>query len=280
MRPNNAFLIPEWPAPNHIKSVVTTRHSPLSCSANALDSNEVFAKPDYQAFNLATHVGDELATVLANREILANSLQLPSEPLWLNQQHTDQAIEWNSQAKVQSAEVDPLNISPPPIADASWTTQRGQVLVVMTADCVPILLTDTQGTIVVAIHAGWQGIENQIIAKTLNALPSSNLPKMAWIGPCISQQKFEVGREVFERFQRLPAGENYTTFFQPNPKNPEKYFADLPAMAQMQLNAAGVNQIYRSQLCSYQDPRFYSYRQACHEGNGKTGRMASLIWIE
>lgn len=258
------IIFPNWPSPLNIKACVTTRYQP---DAEILPAGRVST---YGDFNLATHVGDESRRVLKNRKQLKGSLNLPSEPVWLNQQHTDIALAINASIVADS----------PLTADACWTTEKGGVAVVMTADCVPILLTGAQGDIVVAIHAGWQGIYNEIITKTLQQLPKPAGELIAWIGPCISQPYFEVGQELYDKFRGLPAGKVYQAFFKKNPDNRAKYFADLPAMAQMQLEQAGVNQVYQSGLCSYRDSRFYSYRQACHQGDGKTGRMASLIWME
>ncbi|WP_321276355.1 peptidoglycan editing factor PgeF [Thiomicrorhabdus indica] len=270
------LILPDWPMPANIRACVTTRFAPNSQSQNSFSS-------DYDFFNLATHVGDHSDSVEQNRQALQKVLQLPSQPFWLSQQHTDKSI-------CLPIDAQPTNTVLPPIADASWTQKSGVVCVVMTADCIPILLCDSHGQTVCAIHAGWQGLENQIIAKTLKSLPAGDY--LAWIGPAISQKRFEVGQEVFDRFQHLPAGactrkgfdapecRDYESLFKPSLSEEGKYFADLPMIAQMQLEACGVQSVYLSGLCSYDDERFYSYRKACHQGDGKTGRMASLIWIE
>lgn len=256
------IILPKWPSPLNIKACVTTRYQPGSETLPAGKTSI------YGDFNLASHVGDAPRHVLKNRKLLKRSLNLPSEPVWLNQQHSDIVLAINSL----------MPTATPAIADACWTSEKGLVAVVMTADCVPILLCDKEGATVSAIHAGWQGLLNGIIEKTLNTLPAGDY--CAWIGPCISQPYFEVGQEVYDKFMTLPAGKTYQGFFKKNPENLAKYFADLPAMVQMQLEQAGVNQVYQSGLCSYSDSRFYSYRRACHQGDGKTGRMASLIWME
>lgn len=272
------IIVPNWSAPTNIKACVTTRFIPNSDSHSFSDSYpHTSLHSEYDFFNLATHVEDDAYTVYNHRQMLIKELELPSEPVWLRQEHTDKSICLPAKQGINDELL-------PPVADASWTQQIGVVCVVMTADCVPILLCDSQGKTVCAIHAGWQGLENQIISKTLKSLPAGGY--MAWIGPAISQNRFEVGQEVFDKFKNLPAVKNswmnkdYEQFFKTNPEQTGKYFADLPAIAEMQLEACGVQKVYQSGLCSYDDQRFYSYRKACHQADGKTGRMASLIWIE
>ncbi|QCU90024.1 peptidoglycan editing factor PgeF [Thiomicrorhabdus sediminis] len=247
----------QWSAPQNIKALCTTR-----LAAGHSD------KP-YDHFNLATHVGDEPGSVQANREILSEQLALPAEPVWLDQQHTPNAIQLNRL----------LEFSCPPIADASWTTESGVVCCVMTADCLPILVTDVDGSCVAAIHAGWKGLANGIVSKTLMQLPVAPSKLLVWIGPAISQQFFEVGEEVYAAFVEKSA-DNGQCFFKLDGDNNQdeiKYMADLPRLAEQELLSLGVGAeaISQSGLCSFGDKRFYSYRQ-----HGRTGRMASLIWLE
>lgn len=274
-----AFIQPNWPAPDHIRAVCTTRKSPVDFPENSLAINA------YAGFNLAAHVGDDPCRVQKNRKNLRKMLRLPSSPFWLNQQHTDCLLEtpdlsdrtdFDSQAVFAPQELD--------IADASWTKDFHRVCVVMTADCLPVLICDRDGEVVSAIHAGWQGIYKNILEKTIQALPKPASELMAWIGPGISQQNFEVGVDFKEKFRALKSetGMDFDSFFRAQGAGHNgKYLADLSGMAKMQLNRLGVEEVYCSNLCTYQqEDRFYSYRRACHDGNGKTGRMASLIWID
>ncbi|MGM0541233.1 MAG: peptidoglycan editing factor PgeF [Pseudomonadota bacterium] len=266
----NMFIRPDWPVPRTIKSLYTTRQGGISQSP-------------FDSFNLATHVGDVLERVEANRQQLFDHASLPSEPLWLDQQHTDIALQLSqSELNTQISQSLPYT---PPVADASWTQCPGLVSVVMTADCVPILITNQAGTIVSAIHAGWKGLAKGIVRKTIQSFPAeikrSPEQLMAWIGPAISMQYFEVGQDVYNAFVDQNA-DNSRYFHAKRPlgasseSTPEKYLADLPGLVRKQLNDLGVSQIYGGDLCSFaQTEDFFSYRRS-----GKTGRMACLIWIE
>lgn len=264
------FIRPDWPMPPTVKSIYTTRQGGIS-------------KAPFNSFNLATHVGDVLEDVLANRQQLFDQACLPSEPIWLDQQHTDRAIQLApSDLNTQVSHSLPQT---PPIADASWTQTPGLVSVVMTADCLPILITNQAGTIVSAIHAGWKGLAKGIVSKTIQSFPAEiqQYPEqlMAWIGPAISVQHFEVGQEVYDLFvNQDPASASY---FQAKPpvenssdSVAQKYLADLPGLVKKELNDLGVSHVYGGDLCTFTLAEdFFSYRRS-----GKTGRMACLIWIE
>ncbi|WP_373020254.1 peptidoglycan editing factor PgeF [Thiomicrorhabdus sp.] len=246
------FIHPDWPAPKQIKAMCTTREGGVS-------------QPPFDSFNLATHVNDDPLSVLQNRELLRQSAVLPSAPFWLDQRHTQDMVCLND---VDSESWQPI------VADAAWTNQKQQVAVVMTADCLPILVTNKQGSLVAAIHAGWKGAAEGIVTKSIVALPDRPENLLVWIGPAIRQSHFEVGEDVFEAFLSLKA-EN-ASFFQPLSVQSElKYLADLPGLVKSELQDLGVRNIYDSGLCSYEnEAQFYSYRR-----DGQTGRMASLIWI-
>lgn len=256
------FITPNWPAPSNIKSLCTTRKGGVS-------------QAPYSEFNLATHVGDNHSDVLANRQRLIELAQLPCEPVWLDQQHTDHIIDLRSPDLALSGV--------PPVADASWSDQAGVVSAVMTADCLPLLVTNLSGSVVLAIHAGWKGLAKGIVTKSLMHLQKrpENSPDqlMVWIGPAISQQHFEVGEEVRQVFVKQVDSNKH--FFHPLPdseSNPseKKYLADLPGLAKAELNRFGVDQVYGGDLCAFANEElFYSYRR-----NPQTGRMASLIWME
>jgi len=253
------FISPNWLVPKNIKAFCTTRKGGNS-------------ERPFDAFNLATHVEDDLPTVMQNRALLIELANLPSTPIWLNQLHTDKALELGSNSNSLFAE--------PPIADASWTQTPNIVSVVMTADCLPILVTDIQGTCVAAIHAGWKGLADNIVTKTIQSMPVKPQDLMAWIGPAISKEYFEVGQDVLDAFINNGIENNENTdiqsYFEVKKEVKGKYLADLPGLVNRELNQLGVNQVYQSGLCSYEDEEhFYSYRR-----DGKTGRMASVIWIE
>jgi hypothetical protein len=240
-------VYPQWSIPNAIKGLVTTR-------------NGGFSLPPFDSLNLALHVGDDETTVVRNRELVSDYFTHGMPTLWLNQQHTSRCL-YGHQAW-----------STPPLADAVWTDQPGLVLAVMTADCLPILITNQSGSLVCAVHAGWRGLVDGILTNTLAELPEKPQNLIAWIGPAISQRRFQVGDEVRQEFLQQNV-DNDKAFIRD--KSAEgKWLADLPAMAQSQLRSLGLTDVVQSGLCTYDDPRFFSYRK-----QGQTGRIASLIWI-
>ena len=247
---------PIWPAPAHIIAGVTTRSG--GCS-----------QAPFNSLNLAQHVGDKADDITNNREQLAlfenNS---PQQWQWLEQTHSTTITEVN---QVQSQ---------PLYADAAFTSQRNTVCTVMTADCLPILLCDAQGTRVAAIHAGWRGLANGIISNSIKAfchqLPAIKSQQVyAWLGPAIGPDHFEVGAEVKDAFVNDTAtGQLNAAAFEPQANN--KYKADIYQLATIALNACGVHHIYGGGFCTVcESERFYSYRR-----EAQTGRMATYIYID
>lgn len=226
-----------------VKAMQTTRQGGVS-------------RAPYASLNLGDHVGDDPQAVAANRQSVSSLL--PAEPVWLQQVHGTVAIELPAMAGS--------------IADAAWTRQPGQVCVVMTADCLPILLCNQAGTAVAAIHAGWRGLCDGVIESTVRAMSESPRNLMAWLGPAITQAAFEVGPEVREAFVRQDAGAAAAFV----PGRGDRWQADLYLLARRRLADLGVTGIFGASNCTYrQDELFFSYRR-----DGQTGRMASLIWIE
>lgn len=250
------IIEPTWNAPARVRAVCTTRQGGVS-------------EGPYASLNLAEHVGDDAAHVAANRALLRTALGLPSEPLWLSQVHgcdvhlPDAAAPYPAQAG-------------PCAADAAVASQPGQVCVVMTADCLPVLLCDAQGCAVAAVHAGWRGLLEGVIEAAVAHLRvrlglASAGPIMAWLGPAIGPDAFEVGAEVLDAFCARDAGA--AAAFRPGAG--ARFFADLYLLARQRLQAAGVRDISGGDYCTLSDPeRFFSYRR-----DGRTGRMASMIWI-
>jgi len=236
-------IIPDWPAPANVRALQTTRHGGSSVSP-------------YDSFNLGSHVGDNPLAVSRNRMLL--SALCPSEPVWLNQVHG-----------VNVADAGHAGCQPE--VHASVTTHPGAVCVVMTADCLPILLCDDRGTVVGAAHAGWRGLCDGVIETTVIAMQASPSTLMAWLGPAIGPGEFEVGDEVRAAFVAKQA-QAAAAFI---PSKNGKWLADLYQLARLRLNAAGVTRIYGGDLCTYSDSeRFYSYRR-----DGVTGRMGTFIWL-
>lgn len=239
------LISPDWPAPESVRAVSTTRLGGVS-------------RPPYDNFNLGDHVGDEPAAVAANRESLARAIDLPAEPAWLEQVH-------GTAVAVLEEECLPMQ------ADAACTRTPGRVCVVMTADCLPILLCDRAGSRVAAAHGGWRGLARGVIAATLRRLDCDPENILAWLGPAIGPAAFEVGPEVREAFIVLDSGN--AGCFSPSPAG--RWLADLYGLARRRLYGLGVTEVYGGGWCTFSEPeRFYSYRR-----DGRCGRMASLIWL-
>jgi YfiH family protein len=233
-----------WQAPPAVHACCTTRRGGIS-------------QEPFDDFNLGLHVGDRDTDVLHNRRLLREALALPSEPCWINQTHGVRAITLE-----QDSDRD---------ADAAITREPGRVVVVMTADCLPILLCNRAGNEVAAIHAGWRGLQAGVIEATIAALHSPAKDMMAWIGPGISQANFEVGDEVHAAF--IDRVENAQACF--NANRPGHWLCDLAGLARLVLCQTGIAEVACAPYCSFGDAGlFYSYRR-----EPVTGRMASLIWI-
>jgi polyphenol oxidase len=248
------LIIPDWPAPAHIKAFVTTRRSNADTTAFA---------DGYAAFNLATHTGDDKARVLANRRTLAAQLGVPPEAMaWISQVHG---------IRVVTAEEALASVDSPLQADAIDTRQTGLVCSVLTADCLPVLLTDAQGRQVSAIHAGWRGLADGVIEAVLDRFDAS-AEILAWLGPAIGPQQFEVGAEVRQAF--IDHDPQAATAFKPFGET--KWLGDMYTLARQRLQVRGVNQIYGGGRCTVTEAElFYSYRR---DGE-KSGRMATGIWM-
>lgn len=241
------WLRPDWQAPAVVRALSTTREGGVSRGA-------------YASLNLAQHVGDQQAAVQRNRALLGERAKLPSEPVWLNQIH----------GKTVCSIVPSLEC--PPEADASVSFQPGVVCAVMTADCLPILLCDHAGTAVAAVHAGWRGLAAGVVEAAVARMARPNDQLMAWIGPAIGPEHFEVGEEVRTCF--CEANSQAASAFRPSPGG--RWLADLPALARQRLLGLGLWRVSGGHLCTYTDSgRFFSYRR-----EGVTGRMATLIWLE
>lgn len=236
------WLQAQWPAPANVHTCVTTRTGGIS--------QEPFAH-----FNLGEHVQDEPQAVAHNRGLLAE--KLGCQPTWLNQVHGVQVV--------------PATVSDCCTADASTTQLTQLACCVMTADCLPVLFCNQQGSQVAAAHAGWRGLASGMLEQTVAAFKQPNQEILAWLGPAISQQAFEVGAEVREAFisQHVEAAQAFIPSV-----NAGKWMADLYQLARIRLAGIGVSQVFGGGLCTYNDSRFYSYRR-----HAKTGRFASLIWL-
>lgn len=237
------LIVPDWPAPPNVRALQTTRRGGVSAAP-------------YDSLNLGAHVGDNPLAVARNRELL--NYLLPSEPVWLEQVHgTDVADADMAGCQVR--------------ADACIARHRGSVCVVMTADCLPVLLCDAKGTVVGAAHAGWRGLCDGVVEATVRAMEVAPQNLMAWLGPAIDQGAFEVGDEVRTAF--VAAQPQAASAFIPGKSG--KWFADIYALARMRLEALGIVQIYGGGHCTYRErEKFFSYRR-----DGATGRMGAFVWL-
>jgi len=236
-------IVPDWPAPANVKALQSTRKGGAS-------------PEPYNSFNLGSHVGDNPLVVNRNRMQLANLM--PSEPVWLNQVHGVTVVDAGQAGCL-------------PEADAIVSMYRGAVCVVMTADCLPVLLCDDKGSVVAAAHAGWRGLCDGVLEATVKEMKVPATTLLAWLGPAIGPAGFEVGEEVRAAFiAKQPEAE--AAFV---PGNPGKWLADIYQLARLRLYALGIQRIYGGDLCTLSDAeRFYSYRR-----DGVTGRMGTFVWL-
>ena len=245
------LIIPNWPAPANVKALQTTRAGGISLAP-------------YDSLNLGSHVNDDPLHVAHNRQLLSQFVL--NEPVWLNQVHGINVVDAASTACL-------------PDADASYTTRKNVVCVTMTADCLPILVCDTAGTLVASIHAGWRSLCDGVIEATILTmrakLPVDSNQLMAWLGPAIGPNAFEVGAEV--RAQFIAKDAQAELAFRPHG---DKLLCDIYKIATQRLINLGVTKIYgggqeNEPWCTFTDEkRFFSFRR-----DGETGRMATLIWL-
>jgi len=239
------FIIPKWPAPENIRAIQTTRNGGISLR-------------QFSSLNLSNDVGDIEEHVKDNYKKLLNFL--PSDPCWLNQIHSDKVEELPSKKKLN--------------CDASYTYKEKVVCAVRTADCLPIFLTNFDGSFVALIHAGWKGLLNGVIEKTIDKINSSS-EIIVWLGPCISQESFEVGNDVYSLFINKDSNTKKAFKLLKN-----RYYLDLAGTARLKLNHLNIDNIsgagVTEDFCTFSDQKnFFSYRR-----DGNTGRMASLLWID
>ncbi len=241
------WIVPEWPAPQQIRAVITSRRGGVS-------------RPPFDSLNLADHVGDDAESVAANRRVLREELGLSSEPVWLQQVHGCDVLELSGgwQGSCQ--------------ADAAITTEPGRVCAVLTADCLPLLLCNRSGSQVAAVHAGWRGLLEGVIETTVAAFGENGEELLAWLGPAIGPDAFEVGPEVRNAF--VEANREDESAFVAN--RPGHWLADIYALARSRLERLNIGFVGGGDRCTVSEPeQFFSYRR-----DGETGRMASLIWID
>lgn len=255
------WIQPDWAAPRGVRALCTLRGGGVS------------AQP-FDSLNLGAHVGDDADAVGSNRARLREIAQLPSTPRWLQQVHGIAVADLDATGPDAAGAV-------PPVADAAVSARRGVVCAVLTADCLPVLLSARDGSAVGVAHAGWRGLATGVIEAVVQAL-RARTPRdkaiQAWLGPAIGAANFEVGADVREAFLRHDAAADAA--FTRNAGG--RWQCDLYLLARQRLEASGVDGIAGGGLCTYADAaRFYSHRRDVqHRGLSSTGRMATLIWRE
>jgi polyphenol oxidase len=241
------FIYPDWPAPAAVRALTTTRVGGVSTGS-------------FASMNLADHVGDDLNAVIANRRALRGRVPaLAAEPLWLRQVHGCGVV----CAEDQTSQVE---------ADAVVSRSDARVCAILSADCLPLLLCDSDASVVAAAHAGWRGLSAGVIEATVAAMRVAPGQLMAWLGPAIGPRAFEVGDDVRAAFvaRDSAAASAFVS------TGGGKWLCDLYSLARMRLASLGVARVFGGDCCTYSEPeRFFSYRR-----DGETGRMATLIWLD
>jgi YfiH family protein len=243
---NTNFIQPNWPAPHRIKAYTSLRPSGLGM----------------QQQNLAAQSSH--ADKYVDHARLKTLLDLPSDPIWIDQVHGTTVL----QALPES-----INKA----ADATFTHETNRISAILTADCLPLLVCHRQGTHVAAIHAGWRGLANGIIGNTVQALNLPSEELLVWLGPAIGPTQFEIRKDVYDAF----VSQDPATSVAFQPVNAEQWLADLYTLARIQLKKLGITHIYGGEFCTYSNQaHFFSYRRyQQNPTQDQPGRIISLIWI-
>ena len=237
------WLKADWSAPAGIVAGTTMRQGGVS-------------RGKYASFNLGAHVGDVPEHVARNRDLFRGHFGLRADPPWLQQVHGTQVIRNPVGNTIREG-------------DAIYSDQETVICAVLTADCLPVLLCSTDGAETAAVHAGWRGLCNGVIEATLAEFAAPGESILAWLGPAISQDAFEVGDEVRASF--LSVHTNAENCFRQNSSG--RWQADLYALARQRLAASGVSAVSGGTRCTYSESDiFFSYRR-----DGQCGRMATFI---
>ncbi len=243
-----AWLVPDWPAPGNVGALSTTRAG--GCSA-----------APYDTMNIGSRVDDDPHCVARNRATLLQACAGADSLQWLHQVHGVLCIEARAHCAGEVA------------ADASCTREAGIGCLVGTADCVPVLFCDRQGSWVAAAHAGWRGLCDGVLESTLDQYGGDPAGLLAWLGPCIGPNSFEVNDDVRDAFLAVDSAAE--SAFR-TAGDAGRWLGDLPEIARQRLRARGVTQVYGGHWCTVEDAeRFYSFRR-----DNVTGRMASVVWLK
>jgi len=243
------LIEPDWPVPGRVRALVTTRAGGVS-------------EPPYESFNLAFHVGDAAERVHENRLRLLSAAGV-DKVQWLDQEHGRRVLAASPSTAAGG----------PNAADAAWTVAPDLGLAVLVADCVPLLLANVDASCVAVVHCGWRGTVAGVVEAAVDALPESPSRLVAWLGPGVCGDCYEVGSDV-RNAVRADERKRVLVKHGSARGDARKWRLDLPALIVARLRRSGVERIVPSSLCTICDKRFYSYRR-----DGPTGRFAALIWL-
>jgi purine-nucleoside/S-methyl-5'-thioadenosine phosphorylase / adenosine deaminase len=269
------FIWPRWSAPHCVRAAFTLRSGGVSVAP-------------YDSLNMGAGIGDSVEAVAENRRRVRAGLPLPSEPVWLEQVHGIEIAEIGEAggvvAGVGGRAAQPRGpgggigaepseaLVPPPRADASVTRTPGRVCAIRVADCMPVLFAARDGSAVGAAHAGWRGLAGGVLEATIRRMGVPATQLVAWMGPAIGPDHFEVGDDVRAAF--LARDEEADGAFVGNARG--RWQCDLYALARRNLTALGVEEVFGGGWCTFAEVhRFFSYRR-----DGQCGRMAALIWLQ
>jgi polyphenol oxidase len=241
---------PQWDVPSNVRAAFTLRTGGVSATP-------------FESLNVGMHVGDSPDAVAENRRRIRETLDLPDEPAWLEQEHGTRVLDLD----VELAQREPYALR----GDAAFTHRRGPVCAIQVADCMPVLFATCMGTAVAAAHAGWRGLLGGVLEGTVKAVGCKASELRAWLGPAISQAHFEVGDEVRDAFvgQDAEAADCFVR------NDRARWQCDLYGLARQRLAALGVSSVQGGAFCTYAEPaRFFSYRR-----DGRCGRMVALVWL-
>ena len=241
------WIVPSWPVPQCVQALATTRNGGVSIDR-------------YATLNLGTTTGDDLAAVAENRRRL--DAYLPSAPVWLHQVHGPDVVTLDATA-IGAARANA------PVADAAVTQERNVALGVLIADCVPVLFAGRNASVIAVAHAGWRGLARGVLENAVTAMGIEPADIIAWLGPAIGMNAFEVGEDVVDAFTTSGVRRGFVS------KGRGKWHADLYAIARARLERSGVRSVNGGGYCTFTDSaRFFSYRR-----ERETGRMAALVWV-
>ena len=239
-----SIITANWSVPNAVTALTTTRYGGVS-------------KQPFNSLNLGMHVDDTPSDVIENRRRLKSHLNLPGDPIWLNQTHSTKIFRLIESSQTINSE-----------CDGVITRHKGVVCAVMTADCLPLFLSRRDGCEVAVLHVGWRGLAQGIIEKGVAMFDCPATDLVGWAGPSISMRHFEIGLEVKEQL-----GGSETAYSEPHGLN--KCYANMYELTRERLENCGMTEFTHSNYCTFEDSElFFSFRRS-----QITGRMASLIWI-